>query len=99
MIIIIVIKFTWLLNVECYVDDVCMIIRSCVMCAMYVPSVVATAVVCNRAAHLLARGWDSFAVQPVPSNLLLPERLRIACFLRFWCIGLAVLSLVCQDWQ
>ena len=37
IIIIIVIRFFLLLNVECYDDDVCMIIRSCAMCAMYVP--------------------------------------------------------------
>ena len=36
IIIIIVIRFTWLLKVECYDDDVCMIIRACAMCAMYV---------------------------------------------------------------
>ena len=47
VIIIIVIRFTWLLKVECYDDDVCMIIRACAMCAMYVfPQRCATAV-CN----------------------------------------------------
>ena len=56
--IIIVIRSTWLLKVECYDDDVCMIIRACAMCAMYVllPSAVCNsgvqpAAVCNRAAH------------------------------------------------